>query len=135
MPAIFLSIAGPWFVQHLDASRAALLDAASQAEGAANDADLLELYRGVIELQRMHNAFCPESVEHSEGRLPVADPCSPRSEPLVIDFSAWFEPYVRRWLATTDTKTMQWVQAAINHDRVSDHVIRAQGGVADFSRL
>lgn len=40
-------------------------------------------------------------------------------EPLVIDFSAWFEPYVRRWLATTDTKTMQWVQAAIKHDRVS----------------
>lgn len=60
VPAIFISIAGSWFVQHLDASRGALLAAASQAEGAANDADLLELYRGVIELQKMHNAFCPE---------------------------------------------------------------------------
>nr|CRX79212.1 hypothetical protein ls5931a1_00048 [Leucosporidium scottii] len=121
VPAIFISIAGPWFVQHLDASRGALLSAASQAEGAANDADLLELYRGVIELQKMHNAFCPEYVLRSRQNGP-ADAIltlSTRREPLVIDFSAWFEPYVRRWLATTDTKTMQWVQAAIKHDRVS----------------
>ncbi|KAM0786123.1 hypothetical protein ACM66B_006933 [Microbotryomycetes sp. NB124-2] len=97
-PAIFLGIAGPWFVQHLDASRDALLAAASGSDGAASDDDLLELYRGVINLQKMHNAFRPE-------------------DPLEVDFSAWFEPYVRRWIATTETKTRQWVQAAIQHDR------------------
>lgn len=42
--------------------------------------------------------------------------CATR-DPLVIDFSAWFEPFVRRWLATTDTKTQTWVQAAIQHDK------------------
>lgn len=62
VPAIFISVAAPEFVRHLDASRTALLAAASQAEGAATDADLLDLYRGIIELQKMHNAFCPESV-------------------------------------------------------------------------
>ncbi|KAK4052310.1 hypothetical protein OIO90_004391 [Microbotryomycetes sp. JL221] len=97
-PAIFLSIAGPWFVQHLDASRDALLAAASGSDGAASDDDLLELYRGTINLQKMHNAFRPD-------------------DPLEIDFSAWFEPYVRRWIATTEAKTRQWVQAAIQHDK------------------
>ncbi|KAK4048423.1 hypothetical protein OIV83_004769 [Microbotryomycetes sp. JL201] len=97
-PAIFLGIAGPWFVQHLDASRDALLAAASGSDGAASDDDLLELYRGVINLQKMHDAFRPE-------------------DPLEVDFSAWFEPYVRRWIATTETKTRQWVQAAIQHDK------------------
>lgn len=41
-----------------------------------------------------------------------------RSEPLVIDFSAWFEPYVRRWLAGTDTQTSEWVDRAISKDKV-----------------
>lgn len=39
-------------------------------------------------------------------------------EKLVVDFSAWFEPYIRRWLLTTDAKTMEWVKLAIAHDRV-----------------
>ena len=62
VPAIFIGVAAPEFVRHLDASRTALLAAASQTANAANDADLLDLYRGVIELQKMHNAFCPEYV-------------------------------------------------------------------------
>jgi hypothetical protein len=60
MPAIFIGVAGPMFVRHLEASREALLAAASQAPGAANDEDLLGLYRGTIQLEGMHNAFCPE---------------------------------------------------------------------------
>ncbi len=40
------------------------------------------------------------------------------SEPLEINFSAWFEPYIRRWLATTDTQTSKWVNRAIAKDQV-----------------
>ncbi|GAA6019542.1 hypothetical protein JCM10207_003737 [Rhodosporidiobolus poonsookiae] len=97
-PALFISVSAPLFVQHLDRSRIALLAAASQQEGAASDAELLDLYHGVKELKAMHEAFCPE-------------------EPLVIDFSAWFEPYVRRWLAMTDTQTSEWVNRAIGKDK------------------
>ncbi|GAA5951064.1 hypothetical protein JCM21900_005712 [Sporobolomyces salmonicolor] len=97
-PALFLTVAAPLFVHHLDASRVALLAAASQTDGAASDGDLLELYHGARELQEMHGAFCPD-------------------EPLVIDFSAWFEPYVRRWLAMTDTQTSEWVNRAISKDK------------------
>jgi len=39
-------------------------------------------------------------------------------ETLEIDFSAWFEPYVRRWLAMTDTQTSEWVNRAISKDAV-----------------
>ncbi|GAA6054101.1 hypothetical protein JCM3770_006173 [Rhodotorula araucariae] len=97
-PALFLAVAAPLFVQHLDRSRLALLAAASQQEGAASDEDLLELYHGVRELKDLHRAF-------------VSD------EPLDIDFSAWFEPYVRRWLTGTDTQTSEWVNRAISKDR------------------
>ncbi|BGP51587.1 hypothetical protein JCM10450v2_007535 [Rhodotorula kratochvilovae] len=97
-PSLFLAVAAPLFVQHLDRSRLALLAAASQQEGAASDEDLLELYHGVRELKDLHRAF-------------VSD------EELDIDFSAWFEPYVRRWLAGTDTQTSEWVNRAIGKDR------------------
>jgi hypothetical protein len=60
VPAIFIGVAAPEFVKHLDASRTALLAAASQETGSAHDSDLLDLYRGIIELQKMHNTFCPE---------------------------------------------------------------------------
>lgn len=60
VPSIFIGVAAPEFVRHLAASQLALLAAAAQTEGAANDADLLELYQGVIELQNMHNAYCTE---------------------------------------------------------------------------
>ncbi|GAA5923191.1 hypothetical protein JCM3775_007461 [Rhodotorula graminis] len=97
-PSLFLSVGAPLFVQHLHHSRLALHAAASQQEGAASDEDLLELYHGVRELKDLHRAF-------------VSD------EPLEIDFSAWFEPYVRRWLAGTDTQTSEWVNRAISKDK------------------
>ncbi|KAI5481227.1 C2 domain protein [Pseudohyphozyma bogoriensis] len=103
VPAIFVGVAAPEFVRHLDASRNALLAAASQAPGAAGDEDLLGLYRGVVKLQQMHKAYCPEN-------------------PLTIDFSRWFEPYVKRWLVTTDTKTMEWVRRAIASDKFEPEV-------------
>lgn len=36
-----------------------------------------------------------------------------------MDLSSWFEPYVRRWLASTDAKTSEWARLAIAHDNVS----------------
>lgn len=62
VPALFVSVAAPEFVKHLDASKKALLEAASQAPGAATDEDILALYRGVIQLQQIHKAYCPEFV-------------------------------------------------------------------------
>ncbi|SCZ94445.1 BZ3500_MvSof-1268-A1-R1_Chr12-2g03904 [Microbotryum saponariae] len=98
-PALFLGIAGPWFVQHLNSQRQTLLDAVTrdEGEGGANDADILDLYRAILALQRMHGAFCPK-------------------EPLKVEFSSWFEPYIRKWLQRTDAKTTEWVKAAIHHD-------------------
>ncbi|KAK4701807.1 hypothetical protein P7C70_g4424, partial [Phenoliferia sp. Uapishka_3] len=95
MPAIFISVAGPMFGQHLESSRESLFAAASQV---AHDEDLLGLYRGTMQLQEMHNAFCPET-------------------PLTMKLSAWFEPFIRRWLGTTDTKTTEWVKRAIDSDQ------------------
>lgn len=59
-----MSVAAPEFINHLDRCRA-VLHAAAQTrptDGGASDydAELLELYRGVIELQKMHNAFVEE---------------------------------------------------------------------------
>lgn len=39
-------------------------------------------------------------------------------EPLFIDFVC-FEPYVVRWLTSTDTKTRGWVKSAVDVDKVS----------------
>ncbi|BGP03404.1 hypothetical protein NBRC10513v2_007138 [Rhodotorula toruloides] len=97
-PALFLSVAAPHFVHYLDRSRSTLHAAAAQQNSESTDADLLELYHGVRELKDMHHAFLPD-------------------EPLDIDFSAWFEPFVRRWLATTDTQTSEWVNRAISKDK------------------
>ncbi|SCV73141.1 BQ2448_7066 [Microbotryum intermedium] len=98
-PALFLGIAGPWYVQHLNSQRQSLLEAVTrdEGEGGATDADILDLYRAILALQRMHGAFCPE-------------------EPLKVEFSSWFGPYIRKWLQRTDAKTTEWVKAAIRHD-------------------
>ncbi|GAA5911391.1 uncharacterized protein JCM6883_000082 [Sporobolomyces salmoneus] len=101
-PALFLSVAAPLFVDHLNNSRISNISASVElvqprATGGVTDGELLELYHGVKELRDMFQAFCPE-------------------EPLEIDFSAWFEPYVRKWLAMTDTQTSEWVNRAIAKD-------------------
>ncbi|GAA6018841.1 hypothetical protein JCM11491_006882 [Sporobolomyces phaffii] len=108
-PALFLAVAAPLFVEHLNNSRISNISASvelAQSQAAAStggppsnvtDGELLELYHGVKELRDMFEAFCPE-------------------DPLDIDFSAWFEPYVRKWLAMTDTQTSEWVNRAISKD-------------------
>ncbi|GAA5930579.1 uncharacterized protein JCM15063_002403 [Sporobolomyces koalae] len=110
-PALFLSVTGPLFVQHLNHSKISTIAASvptptdsttassTQSGGTGNvtDGELLELYHRVKELKQMFHAFCPE-------------------EELKIDFSAWFEPYVRKWLGMTDTQTSEWVNRAISKD-------------------
>jgi hypothetical protein len=38
-------------------------------------------------------------------------PILSRRAQLQFDLGAFFEPYIRQWLLTTDSKTAQWVQA------------------------
>ncbi|GAA6017851.1 hypothetical protein JCM8202_006173 [Rhodotorula sphaerocarpa] len=97
-PALFLSVSAPLLVLHVNHSKGALASAASEPNNAATDEDLLTMYHGMRELKDMFAAFCPD--DH-----------------LSVDFAAWFEPYVRRWLATTDTQTSEWVNRAIAKDR------------------
>ncbi|POW04378.1 hypothetical protein PSTT_10428, partial [Puccinia striiformis] len=65
-----------------------------------NDADVLELYRALIEIEKKHNM------------------CNPNT-PLVIPIDAWFFPYVQNWLEAAEKKTSEWVQSAIKADTFS----------------
>ncbi|KAJ7938355.1 hypothetical protein B0H13DRAFT_1698484 [Mycena leptocephala] len=60
--------------------------------------DIFALYRRSKTLLEMFQAFCPE------GRID-------------FDINSFFEPYVRQWLMNTDSKTGQWVEAAIAADK------------------
>ncbi|KAJ7756230.1 hypothetical protein B0H16DRAFT_1539076 [Mycena metata] len=60
--------------------------------------DIFALYRRSKTLLGMHAAFCPQ------GRID-------------FDINSFFEPYVRQWLMNTDSKTGQWVEAAIAADK------------------
>ncbi|KAF8515697.1 hypothetical protein BU17DRAFT_76803 [Hysterangium stoloniferum] len=61
--------------------------------------DIFALYRRTKTLLGMYNAFCPNY------------------PPPAFDIAAYFEPYVRIWLVSTDAKTKQWVQNAIAADK------------------
>lgn len=41
------------------------------------------------------------------------------STPLSTAVNSQFEPYISRWIADTDKKTLGWVRSAINLDDVS----------------
>ncbi|TRM60034.1 hypothetical protein BD626DRAFT_549942 [Schizophyllum amplum] len=60
--------------------------------------DIFALYRRTKTLLGMYKAFVPEGQ-------------------LSFDLAQFFEPYVRQWLANTDAKTSQWVEAAIAADK------------------
>ncbi|KAH9821214.1 hypothetical protein DFH28DRAFT_1079274 [Melampsora americana] len=54
-----------------------------------NDADILDLYRSLLDIKKKH------------------DMCNPDVElPLMID--QWFEPYIQSWLDSVDAKTTGW---------------------------
>lgn len=70
----------------------------SQISSNVNDADILDLYRSLLDIKKKH------------------DMCNPDAElPLMID--EWFGPYMQSWLDSVDTKTTGWVQSAINADK------------------
>ncbi|PPR02282.1 hypothetical protein CVT24_011620 [Panaeolus cyanescens] len=60
--------------------------------------DIFALYRRSKTLMKMYNAFVPEGT-------------------FRFDIPVFFEPYVRQWLVNTDSKTKQWVDAAIAQDK------------------
>ncbi|EGF99428.1 uncharacterized protein MELLADRAFT_50709 [Melampsora larici-populina 98AG31] len=71
---------------------------ATQASSNVNDADILDLYRSLLDIKKKH------------------DMCNPDAElPLMID--EWFGPYMQSWLDSVDAKTTGWVQSAINADK------------------
>ncbi|PLW18368.1 hypothetical protein PCASD_00781 [Puccinia coronata f. sp. avenae] len=63
-----------------------------------DDADVLQLYRALIEIEKKHNM------------------CNPNT-PLAIPIDEWFFPYVQNWLEAAEKKTSEWVQSAIKADK------------------
>ncbi|KAL1739300.1 hypothetical protein HDZ31DRAFT_24188, partial [Schizophyllum fasciatum] len=75
--------------------------------------DIFNLYRRTKLLLGMYKAFVPEGQ-------------------IKFDLAAFFEPYVRQWLANTDAKTSQWVEAAIAQDKVSDSTEGHSSSIVDL---
>ncbi|KZP33278.1 hypothetical protein FIBSPDRAFT_847925 [Athelia psychrophila] len=97
--AMVADIAIPGFIQELQNSQKRLFE--SSMNGPTPDVpiqDIFALYRRTKMLLEMHEAFCPHN-------------------PVDFDLGAFFEPYVRSWLSGTDSKTGQWVEAAIAADK------------------
>ncbi|KAJ6478601.1 hypothetical protein C8R47DRAFT_983974 [Mycena vitilis] len=89
----------PQLVSDIQASQKRLFE--SSMNGPTPDVpiqDIFALYRRSKTLLGMFQAFCPQ------GRVD-------------FDINAFFEPYVRQWLSNTDSKTGQWVEAAIAADK------------------
>ncbi|KAJ7250491.1 hypothetical protein B0H12DRAFT_1120580 [Mycena haematopus] len=92
----------PQLLRDIDASQKRLLESPD-----VPIQDIFTLYRRSKMLLGMYTAFCPD------GR--VDD----------FNINAFFEPYVRQWLLITDSKTGQWVEAAIRADKF--HAESAEG--------
>ncbi|KAG8766230.1 hypothetical protein FRC12_007013 [Ceratobasidium sp. 428] len=59
---------------------------------------VFDLYQRAKVILKLHAAFCPDSG-------------------VAFDLAGYFEPYVLHWIRQTDSKTIQWVQAAIAEDK------------------
>ncbi|KAL1692603.1 hypothetical protein GGG16DRAFT_89763 [Schizophyllum commune] len=89
----------PMFVGELQQNQKYLFEASMN--GPTPDVpiqDIFALYRRTKMLLGMYKAFVPEGQ-------------------ISFDLANFFEPYVRQWLANTDAKTSQWVEAAIAQDK------------------
>ncbi|KAJ6524576.1 hypothetical protein B0H19DRAFT_972064 [Mycena capillaripes] len=89
----------PQLIQDIQASQKRLFE--SSMNGPTPDVpiqDIFALYRRSKTLLGMYAAFCPQ------GRVD-------------FDINSFFEPYVRQWLSNTDSKTGNWVEAAIAADK------------------
>ncbi|KAJ7452163.1 hypothetical protein B0H11DRAFT_2074617 [Mycena galericulata] len=89
----------PQLIREIQSSQKRLFE--SSMNGPTPDVpiqDIFALYRRIKTLLGMHTAFCPQG--HID-----------------FDVNSFFEPYVRQWLMNTDSKTGQWVEAAIAADK------------------
>ncbi|KAF8889044.1 hypothetical protein BD779DRAFT_1521688 [Infundibulicybe gibba] len=97
--SLVIEVQMPHFFADLENSQKRLFE--SSMSGPIPDIpiqDIFALYRRATTMLEMFSAFCPK------GRI-------------AFDITGFFEPYVRQWLANTDNKTTQWVEAAISADK------------------
>ncbi|KAJ1301450.1 hypothetical protein OPQ81_008708 [Rhizoctonia solani] len=109
----------PLYLGDLEDQRMPLYNATCTANPPTTSIDsVFSLYRRVGSLLKLHAAFCPDSG-------------------VAFDLVGYFEPYVHHWLRTTDSKTLQWVQAAIAEDKfVPEGEDRNSSSIVDlFSSL
>ncbi|KAF7356251.1 hypothetical protein MVEN_00956600 [Mycena venus] len=98
--SLVVEVQVPQLLRDIHASQKRLLE--SSMNGPTPDVpiqDIFTLYRRSKTLLEMYTAFCPEG--HIDD----------------FNLNAFFEPYVRQWLLSTDSKTGQWVEAAIRADK------------------
>ncbi|CAE7224588.1 unnamed protein product [Rhizoctonia solani] len=89
----------PLYLGDLEDQRAPLFNATCTANPPTTSIDsVFNLYRRVGSLLKLHAAFCPDSG-------------------VAFDLVGYFEAYVHHWIRATDSKTLQWVQAAIAEDK------------------
>ncbi|KAG6868358.1 hypothetical protein C0993_004479 [Termitomyces sp. T159_Od127] len=114
--SLVVEITVPHFIVDLQNSQRRLFE--SSMNGPTPDVpiqDVFALYRRSKTLLGMYAAFVPQYVlilppEFNQSELAY------RGE-LAFNITGFFEPYVRQWLINTDSKTEQWVQAAIAADK------------------
>ncbi|EIN05310.1 hypothetical protein PUNSTDRAFT_92196 [Punctularia strigosozonata HHB-11173 SS5] len=97
--ALYVEVQIPMYISDLSQSGKRLSEGATN--GPTPDVpiqDLFALYRRTKTMLSMLKAFCPNVEPH-------------------FDDGVFFEPYVRQWLVITDSKTAQWVKAAIEADK------------------
>ncbi|CAK5271769.1 unnamed protein product [Mycena citricolor] len=97
--SLFVEATIPSFIQEIQSSQKRLFE--SSMNGPTPDVpiqDIFALYRRSKTLLGMFSAFCPDAS-------------------IEFDINTFYEPYVRQWLQTTDSKTSQWVEAAIAADK------------------
>lgn len=89
----------PLYLGDLEDQKVPLYNATCTANPPTTSIDsVFNLYRRVGSLLKLHAAFCPDSG-------------------VAFDLVGYFEPYVHHWIRQTDSKTLQWVQAAIAEDK------------------
>ncbi|KAF9449075.1 hypothetical protein P691DRAFT_774923 [Macrolepiota fuliginosa MF-IS2] len=97
--SLYVEIAIPYLTTEIQNSQKRLFE--SSMNGPTPDVpiqDIFALYRRAKTMVDMYNAFCTQG-------------------DLSFDLAGYFEPYVRQWLLITESKTEQWVEAAIAADK------------------
>jgi hypothetical protein len=114
---LFVETQVPLFLTDLDESKRRLLESSSNTPPDTPIEDIFTLYRVTKSLFNLMTLYAPEYIIFSRKFLLLT--LRARAQPQ-FDLGAFFEPYIRQWLLTTDSKTAQWVQAVkdslANHD-------------------